>query len=151
MADPGNNYVKLILSGPDGQIETPWAEHVSDNLFRLDNMPFYAYGVSADDIVEARPTEHEGVVQFIRVHEPSGNRTLRIAFEDGRSTADADAQSLLQAILDSGSAYEGATPTYVVLTIPPSTDLGLVTGLLDRAGLRWEYANPTHEQLHGSA
>ena len=72
--DPRINYVKLILSGRDGEIEMPWAAHVSDNLFRLGNMPFYAYGVSADDIVEATPTEHQGVVQLIG----AGGERLRL-------------------------------------------------------------------------
>ena len=70
--------VKLLLAGPDGEVETPWAEKISDRLFRLDNMPFFAYGVSVDDIVEAEPTEDEGFFRFLRVHQSSGNRTIRV-------------------------------------------------------------------------
>lgn len=114
-------------------------------------MPFYAYGVSAGDIVEATPTEHAGVFQFVRVYQSSGNRTMRVVFEDSRSTHDQDVQELLQAILDSGGAYEGATSRYVVVTIPPETDVDSVTALFERVGVRWEYANPTYEELHGSA
>lgn len=151
MTDSTAGLVKLVLTGRDGAVETPWAEPVGHNLFRLDNMPFYAYGVSADDIVEAVPTEHDGVFQFVRVHQASGNRTVRVVLQDGRSTADQDLQALLRAILDSGGAYEGATSRYLVVTAPPETDLNGLTTLFDGAGVQWEYANPTYEELHGSA
>lgn len=148
VSDEQVDLVKLLLSGRDGEIETPWAERVSHRLFRLDNLPFYAYGVSVDDVVEAEATEHEGVFRFIRVHEPSGNRTVRVVFEDGRSNSDADAQSLLEALLGMGCSYEGANRHYLVVTIPKATDLGAVTSKFDTVDLRWEYANPTYDEIN---
>ena len=44
MANAPPGYVKLRLTGPDGLIETPWAERIGDK-FRLDNLPWYAYGI----------------------------------------------------------------------------------------------------------
>ena len=47
-------FVKVEMSD-DGHTETLWAKRFPDttNQFRLDNSPFYAYRVSADDIIEA--------------------------------------------------------------------------------------------------
>jgi hypothetical protein len=143
--------VKLLLTGPDNEIETPWAEQVGDGLFRLDNMPFFAYGISADDIVEASPTENEGMFRFERVVRPSGNRTVRVIFEEGRSATDADGQAMFERLVQLGAEYEGANPSYVVVTVPPATDLSAVTALFTELGLRWEYANPTYEQIHGTS
>jgi hypothetical protein len=65
------DWVKLVLRGPDGEVETPWAERVGERAFRLDNLPWFAYGVSDDDVVEADPTDTDGIFEFVRVLRPS--------------------------------------------------------------------------------
>jgi hypothetical protein len=77
MANAPPGYVKLRLTGPDGLIETPWAERIG-NKFRLDNLPWYAYGISDDDLVDAVATDVGGIFEFVRVVEPSGNRLIRV-------------------------------------------------------------------------
>jgi hypothetical protein len=47
--------VKVALQGPDGDIETLWADPLGGDLYALDNLPWYAYGVSVEDVVEATP------------------------------------------------------------------------------------------------
>lgn len=74
--------VKVRLHGSNGEIETPWAERVDANLFRLDNLPWFAYGVSDDDVVEGAVTDADGVFEFMRVVIPSGNRLIRVILED---------------------------------------------------------------------
>ena len=74
--------VKVRLHGSNGEIETPWAERVDANLFRLDNLPWFAYGVSDDDVVEGSVTDADGVFEFMRVVIPSGNRLIRVILED---------------------------------------------------------------------
>ena len=39
------------------EAESLWAEAVGDRKFRIDNLPFYVYGVSLGDIVVARLIE----------------------------------------------------------------------------------------------
>lgn len=140
-AYPG--FVKLRLRGPDGEIETPWAEALGDGLYRLDNLPWYAYGVSDDDVVEASPTEAVGVFDFVRVVRPSGNRLVRVVFED-----DDEGRPTLEQLTRMGCHYEGANPSYVAVAIPPAVDLGAVAAFLTERGHRWEHANPTWEDLH---
>jgi hypothetical protein len=142
VADVPSNFVKLRLTGPDGQIETPWAEPVGD-YFRLDNLPWFAYGISDDDIVEATPTENAGVYEFVRVHEPSGNRLVRIIFDGSESDA-----PVLERLLDMGCHYEGLNKRLIAVNIPPTIEFDSVYGYLTELGTTWEHANPRYEQLH---
>src|SRR5262245_57962015 len=52
-----SSQAKIALEGPHGDVETLWANVVGPHLYELDNLPWYAYGVSAGDLVEARPDQ----------------------------------------------------------------------------------------------
>ena len=142
MVDVPTNYIKLRLIGPGGEIETPWAEPVGE-YFRLDNLPWFAYGVSDDDIVEATPTESIGVYEFVRVRAPSGNRLIRIFFSEPD-----DSQLILERLIEFGCHYEGLNAKLVAVSVPASIDLDSVCNYLTNAGATWEYANPTYEEVH---
>jgi hypothetical protein len=137
-APPG--YVKLRLTGPDGLIETPWAERIGDK-FRLDNLPWYAYGISDDDLVEAVATDVEGIFEYVRVVEPSGNRLIRVIFDDGHY------QSMLDQLQAMGCHYEGFNKKFFAVSIPLQVSLDDVTQLLTRSELQWELANPPYGDL----
>lgn len=49
--------VVLVQEYDDDEVmvETPWAEEVGKNRFQLKNYPFYFYGLSFDDVFEAKP------------------------------------------------------------------------------------------------
>ncbi|HEX6050934.1 MAG TPA: DUF4265 domain-containing protein [Gemmatimonadaceae bacterium] len=58
--------VKVLLR--DGEnVETLWADRVGPDLYRLDNSPFWAYGVSWLDVVEAHPDADGVLVMAIRL------------------------------------------------------------------------------------
>ncbi|HKG93881.1 MAG TPA: DUF4265 domain-containing protein, partial [Gemmatimonadaceae bacterium] len=63
--------VKIALEGPDGDVETLWADALGGGLYALDNLPWYAYGVSVEDVVEATP-EPSGELWMRRVVRKSG-------------------------------------------------------------------------------
>jgi hypothetical protein len=48
-----------------------------------------------------------------------------------------------------GVEYEGATPSYIALTIPPAVDFDRIVKLLVDAEAEWEHADPTYEEVHG--
>jgi len=48
-------HIKVGFSGADGVVERLWATHVEGDLYRLDNAPAFAFGVSLHDVVELRP------------------------------------------------------------------------------------------------
>jgi hypothetical protein len=140
-------FVKIEMSDDDGNTETPWAERLPDttNQFRLDNSPFYAYRVSADDIIEAEEVA-PGFLRFVRVLGRSGNRTVRLMF--GAKKADsAEGKQVLDEIVRLGCTYEGAFSKLMSITVPPDVALEAVATYLTSTGLDWEYADPTYSDL----
>jgi len=142
--------VKIRLRGPHkDDTETLWAVPVDVNLYRLDNSPFFAYGLSWQDIIEARPSNDDRILEYVRCVKKSGNRTLRVIFEDYRSE-DQPAKEILRGLRNLGCSYEGMQPRMISINVPPNVDLEEITGfLVHQSGLQWEYADPTYEEIHG--
>jgi hypothetical protein len=111
--------------------------------YRLDNTPWYQYGVSYQDVIETAP-EADGFPFFVRVLEKSGYRTIRV-----RSRTEVS-QDLLESIKSAGASYEGADKRLIAIDIPPGVDLEVVVQLVEASGIEWEYADPTYEQVHGT-
>ena len=131
------------------EVETLWAFDLGESKYRLDNLPFYAYGVSVADVVLAPYSEEELFPTFERVLEKSGNRTVRVIFdppvEDGNSS-----DELLKRLVAFGVEYEGANRSYMVLNIPPASSFEAVVGVLIESDSEWEHADPTYTELHGN-
>lgn len=85
-------HVKLVFEcnigeiDKDGQdeyrIETMWAIPIGKN-FKLDNVPFYAMGVSRGDIVSAE--KEDGRFHFKKVLKRAGNITVRIYLSEKKA------------------------------------------------------------------
>ena len=103
---------------------------VDTNLYRLDNSPFFAYGVSWQDVIEAKPSEDE-VLEYVRCVKKSGNRTLRVIFQDYQST-EPPAEEVLRGLRDLPCSYEGMQPRMISINVPPKVDLGTVTDFLSK-------------------
>jgi hypothetical protein len=142
--------VKVHLQGPDvGDSETLWASPLGGDLYRLDNSPFFAYGVSWQDIIEAHAAP-DGLLEFVRCVRKSGNRTLRAFFETFRAN-DPPAQAILGGLNALGCTYEGMQPRLISINVPPEVDLERVVEFLGpQPGIQWEYADPTYDQVRPS-
>jgi len=141
--------VKVRFCDPSGaSTETLWAKRVDTNLYQVDNSPFFAYGVSWQDVIEARLADDD-VLEYVRSVKKSGNRTVRVIFRHGRST-DPDAEEVLTGLRGLGCSYEGMQPRMVAVNVPPKVDLAAVTGFLKQQfDLQWEHADPTYEEVAG--
>lgn len=64
---------------PEADIESIWASHEGE-YFRLDNIPFFAIGVSDGDVVQA--TKREDEWWFDRLISPSSQSTIRVLLCD---------------------------------------------------------------------
>jgi len=136
------------MCGPNGEFpETLWATQVDTSLYQIDNSPFFMYGVSWQDVVEARPAD-DGFLEYVRCVKKSGNRTVRVIFQHD-STADPGAQEVLTGLQDLGCTYEGHQPKMVSVNVPPAVELAGVASFLTQHDLRWEYADPTYEEVTG--
>ena len=150
MSEDSEPTAKVLFRVPydDGtaDVETLWAFDLGSDQYKLDNLPYFAYGVSWNDIVYAPYDEDEGFPTFQKVAEKSGNRTIRISFdapvEEGNESA-----LLLDDLVSLGCEYEGLNKRYIVVNIPPPVDLFSVAQNLVDSNVEWEYADPTYEEL----
>ena len=81
----------------------------------------------------------------MRAARKSGHRTVRAIVARA-----ADAERLVARPMKAlGCSVEGATSTLLAIDVPPEADLGAVARTLTDAGLTWEHADPTYEDLYG--
>ncbi len=107
--------------------------------------PFFAYGVSWQDVIEARLGEDQ-VLEYVRCIKKSGNRTLRVIFQDYRSN-DQRAEEILKELKNLSCSYEGMQPRMISINVPATVKLNTVTNFLnEQSGLQWEYADPTYDE-----
>jgi hypothetical protein len=140
--------VKVLLRAGEN-VETLWAERVGTDQFRLENSPFWAYGVSWLDIVAAQP-DSRGMLVMTGVVEKSGHRTVRVLL--GASPKESPgAAALLQGLNTLGCSYEGMTARYVAVDVPPGIDLARVSAYLTQHHVQWENADPTFDDVHGDS
>ena len=140
-----SSAVKVLLQ-EDENVETLWADRVGPDLYRLDNSPFWAYGVSWRDVVEAHP-DPGGMLRMSRVVEKSGHRTVRVIFDPGVDESPG-AQAILAGVQEIGASYEGMNPRYVAIDIPPGVELMAVARYLTERGAQWEHADPRYSELY---
>lgn len=115
------------------QAELVWAKPLGDGKFEILNSPFYASGVSFEDIVSATPDPDDGdwLFRFDKVTKSSGSTTVRIIFSKANWQ---DSESgLIKSLNDLGCFYEGSTEhdRLVALDIPEEADYAKVKRLLD--------------------
>lgn len=150
MTDISKPNAKVLFRIPneDGSAEgeTLWATHLDGDKYKLDNSPFYAYGVSWEDVVLAPFSEEEQFPTFLEVVEKSGNRTVRVIFdppvEDGNQS-----DQILKGLVELGCDYEGANRKYITVNIPPNINLESVRNYLIEHNATWEHADPTYDSL----
>lgn len=104
----------------DHATESVWAIPLGDNKYRVQNVPFYAYGVSYDDIVLAKPNE-QGHLIVQGVPERGGHSTYRVILNPG--TTDEQFETAWDKLGSLGSTYERATDRLIAIDVPPETDI----------------------------
>ena len=150
MADESGDMTKIVfrVEAEDGsvEVETSWATRVGEDLYRIENSPFYAYSVSWLDVVRAPFSKLEGRPTFEAVVQKSGHRTIRIIF-DPPVVAGNVSDVVLQGLVSMGCSYEGANPGYICIDVPPKVDLESVRSYLIAENANFEHADPTYEEL----
>lgn len=112
-------------------IETMWCMPLDAELglYKLDNIPFYAPLLAADDVIFAEKDDSEGgMLAFKKVVEASGNSTIHIVRMDESN----DIESLLNPVLDLGCNFEGVNENYLALDVPSDVNYGPVRNILDQ-------------------
>jgi len=151
MTEVAQPTAKVLFRVPneDGtaEVETLWAYDLGDDQYKLDNCPFYAYGVSLHDVVYAPFDADEGRATFQRVVSKSGNRTVRVVFDPPIEPGNRS-DEVLKGLVALGCDYERANSKYVVVNTPSGVELTAVRDYLVECDATWEHADPTYTELH---
>jgi Domain of unknown function (DUF4265) len=139
MIDPTYKVAFELEQDEDGyppvKVETLWASRVGPDLYCLDNIPFYARGVSSEDIVRTR--SESGMNIFQEVLRPSQNSVFRIYVSE-----ETDVPNARASFKHLGCESElSDLPKLFAVEVPGDVAFGPVSALLTE-GLdkgRWEY------------
>jgi hypothetical protein len=110
----------------------------------------FAYGVSCGDTIFAPHDETEGFPTFRSVVSKSGNRTVRVIFQQAIAEGN-DSDALLTGLAALGCDFERASAKYVAVNIPASADLRMVVSYLIERKVEWEHADPTYDEFHATS
>ncbi len=133
--------VRIGFVDDEGDTEAIWGVPVGDGTYRLEGSPFYVYGVSVGDTVEAK--EEDGLLRFVRVKESSGNRTIRVFTKEGEDSTN----QFFKKVGKLGCRYDGFNARMFAVIVPPEVEMKTLTEFLRKSDLDWEYVNPTLEEV----
>ncbi len=142
--------IRVPLERSDGEPGPPddwlWAEPLGAGRYRVESCPFFAYGISRNDVVHALDGAGEEAPRLDDVLEKGGHRTLRLALDPGAQLSDRNVQAFLERLLEQGCTHEALRPKLVAVDVPPEVDVANVAEVLHecaREGLLvWEWADP---------
>lgn len=109
--------------------ESLWAYDGGHGIYTLDNVPFYARGVSCGDSVKA-VRRADGLLWMERVTIRGGHSTYRLILRN-ESTFEG-ARDRLREILESGATVERAQGSLFALDLPPQVDIYEAYALFER-------------------
>ena len=126
-----------------------WAVPLGDGLYRLDNIPWFAWVVAADDVFRAE-ADDDGVLWAREKVQASGNCTIRVVpFSEGPLKG--DRKAVLDVFSALGAEGEGAGPNdnLVALNVPAGADLAKIKDRLQQgeADGSWAYEEGCITQL----
>lgn len=127
---------------PPDDWETLWAYEVEDGLYSLDNVPFFARGVSWGDVVSVALNGDE--LHFKEVIRPSAHSVLRVIVHN-HSDVDEVHESLQRMNCNTEQSH---IPSLLAVDVPPSVNLKEVRAFLDNGEEegRWEYETASIRQ-----
>lgn len=99
--------------------ESMWAGAAGGNRFRLENIPFFVYGVSYRDVVST--VVEEGLQTYEDVLERSGHSTYRIFLPEEMPFEKFD--EYWDALRTLGCAFERGTDYLIAVDVPPEVDI----------------------------
>lgn len=110
--------------------ESFWATPLGNDLFRLENVPFYAYGLNFHDIVKAKSESDEIIPEILEVVESSGHKTFRIYFE--KSINRIKQEEILESLKNLTISYECANDIFFSLDMQPNGNYHAVFDILEK-------------------
>lgn len=130
--DPALVKIRFLLSVQDAEqgveAENLWALDLGNGLYKIDNIPFYVYGISCGDTVHAALAE--GRLTFQTVVQRGGHSTYRVLLKSDRGVDDDRFRRLWKRLATMGCSREIARKRLVAIDIPTEADADAVYGVL---------------------
>ena len=95
-----------------------WARPMGGDLYEVDNIPFYAYGLNVGDVVRAVPQNPDMKPVVHGIERASGHRTLRVHFAE--STAEPERVLMLRGLSQFQTSFEGQNAVYFAIDVTPA-------------------------------
>jgi hypothetical protein len=109
---------------PPVEWESLWARELSDGVYEVDNIPFYAPLLSSEDCIRA--TLHDGHLIFDEVVSTGGHSTVRVIAYDEKIVPEVRSK-----LTEIGCTSElSHLPAFFAVDIPPNVDYAQVERLL---------------------
>lgn len=110
--------------------ESVWATLLDNGFYKVENSPFFARGLSYEDIVQAR--YQDGLNMFVRTVASSGRSTYRIILSEGASSA--QFERFWEPLEAEGCRYEHGDFGYTMYSVdvPKETNVQKVFSLLNK-------------------
>jgi len=109
--------------------ESFWATPLGNDLFKIENIPFYAYGLNFQDIVKATPDSKDQIPEISTIIKQSRHRTFRVFFTENIERK--KQEEILNTMNDLTIYYERANEIYFSLDMQPN---GNYQAVFDRLG-----------------
>ncbi len=125
------NLTKIHIGLPNSEDtggESMWAEVLGNDLYRVRNVPFYAYGLNFNDIVYAKAESDDLKPSVLKLHETGGHKTLRVIFTDDSSLE--ERVSKLKQLNEHKAYHENANDMMFAIDIEPDGNYGKVCDIL---------------------
>ena len=161
--------VKVFFEPPDDpaedwhtQVESMFAfvidepEAPDGRVYKLDNSPWYVFGVSYEDQVCAesrhevfeKPEHFEcDVLYFTKVWKHSGNSTYTLFLLGGRNSESQDWKEYWEQLKQVGCTYEGMNGKVFSVNVPREADLDQVEAIFEDALEREVFAYQTQHRF----
>lgn len=143
--EPESSFEMIRIPLPEDQWagirdEGVWAQPLSRGRFRVDNIPFYAYGLSVGDVVTACPTDN-GTLWLDEVVGRSGHSTYRIILRKDADVTSDEFRAAWGTLEDLGCTYEVASPRLLAVDVPAAASVDAAYSALDagEASGLWEF------------
>ncbi|MEP7339871.1 MAG: DUF4265 domain-containing protein [Acidobacteriota bacterium] len=126
MSEDTDNSLKVYVDLPNHWAtggESLWARPLGNDLYELENVLFYAYGLNFLDVVKAIENQ-DSILEITEVIKNSGHRTLRIIVDS--SLTEEDQLELLSDLEKLNVSFERANSHYLAIDVHPEADYDAV-------------------------
>jgi hypothetical protein len=111
------------------EAENLWARALGEDHYRIDNIPFYAYGVSHEDVVIAKNSD--GRLKFSEVAVRSGHSTYRVLVKNEAGHESENFKKFWARLRELGCSFEVAKRRWITIDVPPDSDVFVVYRILE--------------------